>query len=157
MTMPDPHTPPQQYTRRLVWAGLLGAGAMLTLVLAVLIGYWLGRQDTPSTPQPAIAPHTSTDPATSINNRHLPVQPIITDPVVLAPIPDPTTRTALPTDTALAGEELDLHQDEQSRLQQQQQSLKQQVQDSETLMKLKAEQIAALEAQLAAESPQATP
>lgn len=152
--MPDSPLPQPNDSRRLIWAGLLGAGAMLTLVLAVLMGYWLGRQDQPTT---ATNKTASVDPVATLNNRHLPVQPIITDPVVLVPSTDPTTSTPLPADTALAGEELDLHQDEQSRLQQQKQSLKQQVQDSQTLIKLKAEQIAALEAQLAAEDTQATP
>ncbi len=155
--MPDPqHAQQSSNARPLFWAGLIGAGAMLTLVLAVVIGYWLGRQDTPAAASVATVAST-TAPVSTVNNRHLSVQPIITDPVVQASTPQPLVTAALPADTALAGEELDLHDDEQSRLQQQKKNLKQQVQDSETLMKLKAERIAALEAELAAEGVATTP
>lgn len=132
---------------------------MLLLVVAVLIGYWLGsRSSTPSTPQaaaPVATPTVKPNPAT------LPLQPIITDPVTDAvqapgatitasePSTDPLLTAPLPADTALAGEEIDRHSDEQQRLAQQKQILQQQKQDSDELMQLKEERIKALEAQLA--------
>jgi hypothetical protein len=141
MTTPDTSSTASN-TRPLLWAGLGGAAAMLLLVVAVLVGYWLGRQD-----QPNISPTTttaSTQATQTTPTRSIALQPIITDPVVAEPV----ITAPLPADTALAGEELDVHTDEQTRLSQQKQSLDQQLSDSEQLIKLKAEQIAALEAQL---------
>ncbi|MEY4515887.1 MAG: hypothetical protein RL180_233 [Pseudomonadota bacterium] len=148
MTTPDTSSSVSN-ARPLLWAGLVGAAAMLLLVVAVLVGYWLGRQD-----QPNISPATTaaSTQATQANpTRSIALQPIITDPVVAEPV----ITAPLPADTALAGEELDVHTDEQTRLAQQKQSLDQQLSDSEQLIQLKAQQIAALEAQLNA--PTAAP
>lgn len=148
MTTPDTSSSVSN-ARPLLWAGLVGAAAMLLLVVAVLVGYWLGRQD-----QPNISPTTTTasTQATQANpTRSIALQPIITDPVVAEPV----ITAPLPADTALAGEELDVHTDEQTRLAQQKQSLDQQLSDSEQLIQLKAQQIAALEAQL--NTPTAAP
>jgi hypothetical protein len=114
---------------------------MLLLVVAVLVGYWLGRQDQP---RASLTPPPSTVVTPTTPASHIALQPIITDPVVA----DPVTAAPLPADTALAGEELDVHTDEQTRLAQQKQSLNQQLSESDQLIQLKAQQIAALEAQL---------
>lgn len=148
--MTTPPTPSAvSNTRPLLWAGLAGAAAMLLLVLAVLVGYWLGRSDQPQAqPQAqAQAAHTTATHASNPTARaeRLDLQPIVTNPIATT---DPSLTATLPADTALAGEELDVHQDEQTRLLQQKQSLNQQVNDSTQLIQLKAQQIADLEKQL---------
>ena len=148
--MTTPPTPSAvSNTRPLLWAGLAGAAAMLLLVLAVLVGYWLGRSDQPQAQSQAQAQaaHTTATHASNPTARaeHLDLQPIVTNPIATT---DPSLTATLPADTALAGEELDVHQDEQTRLLQQKQSLNQQVNDSTQLIQLKAQQIADLEKQL---------
>jgi hypothetical protein len=155
----NPQTPTPNPNRGLIFAALAGAGAMLLLVVAVLMGYWLGSRSAP-TPTHATAAPVAT-PTVKPNPATLPLQPIITDPVtdlVQTPVAtitasepntDPLLTAPLPADTALAGEEIDRHGDEQQRLAQQKQILQQQKQDSDELMKLKEERIKALEAALA--------
>lgn len=141
---PDPTNP----NRLLLIGALCGAAAVLLLVIAILIGFWLGRSSQPNTQEPAAVPSVAAAPT------HEPtlLPPVITDPLA-APVTmddlDPLLTAPLPTDPALAAEEVDRLSDEQQRLAAQKQTLSQQVTDSNQLIELKAEQIRLLEAELA--------
>lgn len=139
--------------RLLLLGALAGAAAVLLLVLAVLIGYWLGRSSQPSVDTAATQPAGTA--ATRAESTFLP--PVITEPLA-EPVTaantdplssDPLVTAPLPADPALAAEEVDRHSDEQQRLANQKQTLNQQVGDSNQLIELKAEQIRLLEAELA--------
>lgn len=145
---PDPANP----NRLLLIGALCGAAAVLLLVIAILIGYWLGRTSQPNVttngtaianPAPATAT-TTTAPSFLPAVITEPVEAVDTDPLLTAP---------LPTDPALAAEEVDRLSDEQQRLAAQKQTLSQQVTDSNQLIELKAEQIRLLEAELARPAP----
>ena len=141
---PDPANP----NRLLLIGALCGAAAVLLLVIAILIGYWLGRSSQPSVDAGAAtaAAATSTTASTGADPAQLPAVRI--EPVPTATV-DPALSTPLPTDPALAAEEVDRLSDEQQRLDAQKQTLSQQVTDSNQLIELKAEQIRLLEAELA--------
>lgn len=166
MSSPTPPTnTPTPHPNRLILIGALGgAAAVLLLVVAVLIGYWLGRTSQPSLPpnpqsgqQPTPARLTETPSAPASTGLLPPASSATaTDAaadVTLTPraslTPDPVLTTPIPTDPALAAEEIDRHTDEQQRLAAQKQTLSQQVTDSNQLIELKAEQIRLLEAELA--------
>lgn len=144
--------------RLLLLGALAGAAAVLLLVLAVLIGYWLGRSSQPSVDTAATQPADTA--ATRAESTFLPpviteplAEPVTaanTDPLSTDPLSsDPLVTASLPADPALAAEEVDRHSDEQQRLANQKQTLNQQVGDSNQLIELKAEQIRLLEAELA--------
>ena len=145
---PNPLSPANNPNRLLLIGALGGAAAVLLLVLAVLIGFWMGRSSQPST-------QTTAQPATATTTT--PPAATILPPVVIEPLADPVTTSTtdplltapLPTDPALAAEEADRLSDEQQRLAAQKQTLSQQVTDSNQLIELKAEQIRLLEAELA--------
>ncbi len=138
MTTPNhPLTPAATPNRLLLLGALGGAMAILLLVIAILIGYWLGRTSQPNAVQPTQTAHTPSSPATPASL--LPA--VVTD--------DPLIATPLPADPALAAEEIDRHSDQQQQLTTQKQTLSQQVTDSNQLIELKAEQIRLLEAELA--------
>ena len=141
---PDPANP----NRLLLIGALCGAAAVLLLVIAILIGYWLGRSSQPSVDAGAAtaAAATSTTASTGADPTQLPAVRI--EPLPTATV-DPALSTPLPTDPALAAEEVDRLSDEQQRLDAQKQTLSQQVTDSNQLIELKAEQIRLLEAELA--------
>lgn len=142
---PDPTNP----NRLLLIGALCGAAAVLLLVIAILIGFWLGRTSQPNTQEPAAVPSVA---AASTHAEPTFLPPVITDPLA-APVTtddlDPLLTAPLPTDPALAAEEVDRLSDEQQRLAAQKQTLSQQVTDSNQLIELKAEQIRLLEAELA--------
>lgn len=120
-----------------------GAAAVLALVVAVLIGYWLGR-----TSEPSPVPSTMS----AVTSPSL-LPPVITESINNEPSAsldtEFTSSLPLPTDPALAAEEIDRHSDQQQQLTAQKQTLSQQVTDSNQLIELKAEQIRLLEAELA--------
>ena len=157
MSIPTPPSNPTSNPNRLLLIGALGgAVAVLILVVAVLIGYWLGRTSQPhdnaniraATPSSTAQNSTTASMAT----------PSLLAPVITAPLdgtdsvtPDTgvSGSTSIPTDPALAAEEIDRHSDQQQQLTAQKQTLSQQVSDSNQLIELKAEQIRLLEAELA--------
>ena len=139
---PDPANP----NRLLLIGALCGAAAVLLLVIAILIGYWLGRSSQPSVDAIATTAASTTAASTGADPTQLPAVRI--EPVPTATV-DPALGTPLPTDPALAAEEVDRLSDEQQRLDAQKQTLSQQVTDSNQLIELKAEQIRLLEAELA--------
>lgn len=145
MTIPTPPSQPTANPNRLLLLGAFGgAAAVLLLVVAVLIGYWLGRTSQPSTEDLA-KPTTTSDRSTAPSV----LPPVVMDGVPSASLDIDISSTPLPTDPALAAEEIDRHSDEQQRLATQKQTLNQQVTDSNQLIDLKAEQIRLLEAELA--------
>lgn len=145
MTIPTPPSKPTANPNRLLLLGAFGgAAAVLLLVVAVLIGYWLGRTSQPSTEDHAKPTTTS---GRSTTPSMLP--PVVMDGAPNASLNADISSTPLPTDPALAAEEIDRHSDEQQRLATQKQTLNQQVTDSNQLIDLKAEQIRLLEAELA--------
>lgn len=139
---PDPTNP----NRLLLIGALCGAAAVFLLVIAILVGYWLGRTSQPNVTTNEAAAATPATTTASSSATFLPA--VITEPAE-ATTTDPMLTAPLPSDPALAAEELDRHTDEQQRLAAQKQTLSQQVTDSNQLIELKAEQIRLLEAELA--------
>lgn len=139
---PPPHTTANP-NRLMLLGALGGAAAVLALVVAVLIGYWLGR-----TSEPSPVPSTMS----AVTSPSL-LPPVITESINNEPSAsldtEFTSSLPLPTDPALAAEEIDRHSDQQQQLTTQKQTLSQQVTDSNQLIELKAEQIRLLEAELA--------
>lgn len=141
MTIPTQPPNTTANPNRLMLLGALGgAAAVVALVVAVLIGYWLGRTSEPNSVPPTIS--ATTPPSL--------LPPVITDPINnQSSDTNLTSSLPIPTDPALAAEEIDRHNDQQQQLTAQKQTLSQQVTDSNQLIELKAEQIRLLEAELA--------
>ena len=134
--------------RLLLLGALGGALAVLLLVVAVWVGYQLGRSSQQSVAAAAQVSAVPTPTATPTATQQAVLPPVTVEPAATAKS-DPALTAALPTDPALAAEEIDLHSEQQQQLIAQKQSLNQQVSDSNQLIELKTEQIRLLEAELA--------
>ncbi|MEC7120306.1 MAG: hypothetical protein VXW65_10435 [Pseudomonadota bacterium] len=120
---------------------LMVAAGVLVLGL-LIIYYWLGSSSAVSTTTESV----EQEPTAVLAEPESEISLTEQEQPVLIP---PEIAEAMPTDPALAAEELDRHQDEQARMAEQRDSLKQQLADSDHLIEMKAEQIRLLEEELA--------
>ncbi len=145
----------QNENSKLLW--MIIGGISIVVVLIFAVQWFLSQNNTDK----AVTPTASTKPVAEKAVTAKPEAPIATAETthaaseVAAPIQlveESIIKDPIPSNDALAKEEIAKLDDIHHQLQDQQQELKQQHTDADTLLKLKEEQIKLLEAQLAAQN-----